>query len=280
MSPSDEPSPKPVSERKRAANRANAQKSTGPRTAEGKARSAMNAMLCDEGIRLAAAMPGDSRHFAALFAKLVRADLRPQNFVQTLLVERATDLLWKLRQARAAQGAFVGNEFADLLRFIDSEKKQGTLDGQIAGLFTGESILLDVVSRPAGEKGAYLRLDLYADRLQRAVTSVLLRLRQEQDRTGVGEPPRDREFRMSSLRRDVRRAGSPVNGDNAESLSEPTRAATSEAPPAAPTPGAAASCDGTERVGGGGAENFDGQNEPTEAPPAARFEGTADPSLN
>ena len=280
MSLSNESSPRPVSERKRAANRANAKKSTGPRTAEGKARSAMNAMLRDEGVRLAAATPGDNRHFAALFAKLVRADLRPQNFVQTLLVERATDLLWKLRQARAAQGVLISNELADLMQFVESEKKEGRHDGAIADLFRGESILLDVVSRPTGEKGAYLRLDLYADRLQRALTSMLLRLRQDQERTGLGEPPPDRDFRVSSLDRDVRRAETQDGGDGAENLSEPTEAKGTGVPHPAPTPDAAAGCDGIAHLAGGAAENVDGQNEPTDAPPGARFEGTPDPSLN
>ena len=57
-----------VSERKKAANRANAQKSTGPKTAEGKARSRLNAVthgLCAVVIEI----PGEDRE---LLEKRVR----------------------------------------------------------------------------------------------------------------------------------------------------------------------------------------------------------------
>jgi hypothetical protein len=283
MSQPDDRPRQEVSERKRAANKANAQKSTGPRTAEGKARSAMNAVQHERTMRLVTA-PGESASEFVLFAKLVRADLRPQNFVQTLLVERAIDLLWKIRRVQSAQLEFYATEFGELQDLMEEYREAGKPTENFEPLLRPGCVLLRAVEQSGSERGAYLRLDLYADRLQRALTSVLLRLRQDQERTGPGTPPRDREFRVPALTREMRRGyrGRLAEDleEDAESLSEPTGGDVACSPETAPTSAPAAPCDPTDAAADHPARKSDGPNEPTAGDRSAQSEGSADPSLN
>jgi hypothetical protein len=87
--------PRPRSEAQREAARANGARSHGPKSAEGKARSSMNAFrhgLCSPAILA----PGeDPEAFAALLAAL-RAEHRPADATADLLVERLAVALWKL----------------------------------------------------------------------------------------------------------------------------------------------------------------------------------------
>ncbi len=101
--------PKPPSERKIAANRANAKKSTGPRTPEGKARSRWNAMK--HGILAQAVIPPSlepfesSTDFAGLLAAL-REHFCPATVIEGILVEIIAACYWRLaRLARAEGGA-------------------------------------------------------------------------------------------------------------------------------------------------------------------------------
>jgi len=121
ISPSDgsAPSPQtaleqaPISERKLAANRANAQRSTGPRSARGKARSALNAVK-HGGLakRRALARPGvlsrglviakleghrESAQFRALMTALV-ADRKPVGALEMLMVQEIGVCTWRLRR--------------------------------------------------------------------------------------------------------------------------------------------------------------------------------------
>jgi hypothetical protein len=283
--PSDDRRPRPISEKKRAANRANAQRSTGPRSAEGKARASMNAMLYRETVGMVAASGGESPEQFIRFSKLIRADLRPQNFVQSLLVNRAVELLWKLRRAQAAQAAAVSNLVGHAVRMTEEDRKAGRYDEREGVMGYAEMALLEASETPAKEQGQYLRLELYADRLQRALMAVLLRLRQEQQRTGEGKPPRDREFHDRSVTRTVR---SVLGQDyyeihpqtDAEMLSEPTAVPGAPGPAPRPTPQAAEPCAGNAGRVDAVAPNPNSQNEPTATPPAACFKGSAGPSLN
>ena len=80
------------------ANEQNAQQSTGPRTEEGKAASAMNALK--HGLRSAAALlpEEDAQALAALHAEL-RQDLRPSGPMEELLFDRVVGAAWRLRRA-------------------------------------------------------------------------------------------------------------------------------------------------------------------------------------
>ena len=93
---------RPVSPRKLAANRRNATRSTGPRTAAGKQRSAQNAirhgMFCREAV-LACESPAA---FEQVRHQLVES-LRPTDAFQLILVERMAVDTWRLRRLLAAE---------------------------------------------------------------------------------------------------------------------------------------------------------------------------------
>src|SRR5688572_26986208 len=86
---------KPATEKRVVANRANASKSTGPRTAAGKARSRFNALrhgLCARVILL----PGEDREEFEEFAHDLIADLEPVGPVQEMLAARVAGMAWAL----------------------------------------------------------------------------------------------------------------------------------------------------------------------------------------
>ena len=98
------------------ANRNNAKLSTGPRTAEGKARSARNALkhgLAAESLVVAGAEDPDA--FEA-FRRDWLADAKPVGLIETSLAENACLAVWKLRRAarqEAAESSFVARRAAD-----------------------------------------------------------------------------------------------------------------------------------------------------------------------
>ncbi len=89
----------PVSERKAAANRANAQRSTGPRTPAGKARSSLNALR--HGILARAAfnlkIDGEDRRaeFEVIVAGLAQ-EFQPQTMSDHLMVQQLAGCYWRL----------------------------------------------------------------------------------------------------------------------------------------------------------------------------------------
>jgi hypothetical protein len=91
--------------RRTAANRENATKSTGPRTKEGKARSALNALV-HGGFADKLILPNENQElFAAFYADTLNA-LRPANALELSLAQRIVSLDWRLRRIQAADTAF------------------------------------------------------------------------------------------------------------------------------------------------------------------------------
>jgi hypothetical protein len=92
-----------------AANRLNAQKSTGPRTADGRARVASNALkhgLTGKQV----ALPGeDPAEFDAFRSDLV-ADLAPQGALEEILAEKIVADVWRLRRIPQLEAAFYWRE--------------------------------------------------------------------------------------------------------------------------------------------------------------------------
>jgi hypothetical protein len=95
---------KPVSARKLAANRANAARSTGPRTREGKARVAMNALR--HGLAAhAPLLPGEEPDELEALAAAYQRDLRPRGALEEELVARIVGIAWRLRRVARAEEA-------------------------------------------------------------------------------------------------------------------------------------------------------------------------------
>jgi hypothetical protein len=86
------------------ANRSNAQKSTGPRTPEGKATASRNAvkhgLLAEQVV-----IHGEDPAQFDLYREGMLAELGPQGAVEAMLAERAVSLAWRLRRAERLQSA-------------------------------------------------------------------------------------------------------------------------------------------------------------------------------
>ena len=86
------------------ANRSNAQKSTGPRTPQGKERASQNAIKHGLLAREAVIQGEDPEEFE-LFREGMLAELAPVGTVETMLAQRVVGLSWRLRRAERLQNA-------------------------------------------------------------------------------------------------------------------------------------------------------------------------------
>jgi hypothetical protein len=86
------------------ANRSNAQKSTGPRTAQGKATASQNAvkhgLLAEQVV-----IHGEDPAEFDLYREGMLTELAPEGVVEAMLAERAVSLAWRLRRAERLQSA-------------------------------------------------------------------------------------------------------------------------------------------------------------------------------
>src|SRR5215468_2584971 len=89
------------------ANRANAQKSTGPRTAEGKAKSRLNAGRHHITAQVNL-LPPEEHEAAQKFCKPIFESLHPEGPEETQLAQTIAENYWRLNQARTA----ITNRFA------------------------------------------------------------------------------------------------------------------------------------------------------------------------
>jgi len=151
-----------ATEKQIAANRANARKSTGPRTPEGRARSSLNAVQHGLTARRPV-LPNEDRRAFESFARGMRKDLRPAGPVQALLVEEVIDAAWKMRRAADAQQRVVRHA---LLRYAGSARKRAMTPGALLADALGG----DWRAEP------FMNLENYSERLQRSFFAALRRL--------------------------------------------------------------------------------------------------------
>jgi hypothetical protein len=105
---------RPLSPRKLAANRANAGKSTGPKTPEGKARSSGNALkhglLASHVVPTSGGLHEDSEAFDHLLDQLT-LEFQPADTTEQLLVERIAACYWRLRRALQFESRCIEQSF-------------------------------------------------------------------------------------------------------------------------------------------------------------------------
>src|SRR5690242_468704 len=106
-----------------AANAANAQHSTGPRTPEGKARSAQNALSHALTAREVVIGPGEQEEFDELLAGY-RSEINPQGTIQQSLFDELVAAAWNLRRVRRMEAELsAGASYHDLLANDEIQKK-------------------------------------------------------------------------------------------------------------------------------------------------------------
>jgi hypothetical protein len=117
-----------TSKRQLAANRANARRSTGPKTKAGKARSARNSLTHGLTSRQIVIGDEDPKKFEELREGLER-DFKPTTTVQSELVERLAGLLWRLRRVPVLEAALMKARFEEIsardpMSFLSPEERK------------------------------------------------------------------------------------------------------------------------------------------------------------
>ncbi len=152
-----------ATERQIAANRANAQKSTGPRTARGKAAVRLNSVT--HGLTAQSILTyGEESELAQLQA--VRAALedewQPQTITETLLLDEASACWWRLRRGRAAEDFCC----AAAVKYLDGNIDEYTLinDNRRRGHVPTKIEILGVAFRDRHTAQQMTRISLYSGR--------------------------------------------------------------------------------------------------------------------
>lgn len=102
-----------VSSAQLAANHANAQHSTGPRSAEGKAASSANSFRHGLTSRQIVLPQEDAREFESVRQSMLTSN-RPANAIETALVDEMAQSWWRRQRALAAETAFLAKHITDL----------------------------------------------------------------------------------------------------------------------------------------------------------------------
>jgi hypothetical protein len=155
-----------TSQRQIAANRRNAQRSTGPRTFDGKLRSRQNAVrhgLTAETIIGVLEKPEEYKEFE----NCIRADYHPRSAVEHELVLRLASLLWRLRRATAIetgllhlQGQIVRDRLEDQHSLMRTQVApvSGSIGASRANGAVGRPSSLSSTAQPADIALCFLRL--------------------------------------------------------------------------------------------------------------------------
>lgn len=144
-----------ISENQLAANRANAQLSTGPKTEEGKCRSALNARR--HGLTgQVTTMSDEDRAAHDQFSATIIKDLAPEGAMETQLAQRIATDSWRLNRISAVEENIFALGFADHGGEIDTEDPEIHAALTAAKTFQAEAKQLQLLS-------------LYEQRLNRAV---------------------------------------------------------------------------------------------------------------
>lgn len=175
----------PVSQKRVAANRANAAKSTGPRTPEGKEKAKLNAIV--HGLTAqTAVLPGEDRGELEALSQALMKQLSPRGLVQRLIAGRVVSLAWKLRRVARAEEAIADEMNSDEVATWDRKRefndnlgfealKQGARPrGRNAGGLLAASFA--ETNTKSGE-GRLIRLTQYELKLDAALRSAVRELR-------------------------------------------------------------------------------------------------------
>jgi len=188
------------------ANRCNAQKSTGPTTAEGKSRSSRNAT--QHGLLSATPnLPGEDPAAFEGFLHAVLADQQPAGAVQTMLVERIAHLQWKLKRLPQIEASIITSQADAETTRRNPPSYSRRPNPHVPGPGTAETISMDVRGR-----NVLGTLQVYEQRLERSLRACLKELRElrkdsvEIDEENVGSALADHGVEDGPPRRTLQEA--------------------------------------------------------------------------
>jgi len=178
------------SEARIVANRLNAQKSTGPRTAEGKAAVAQNAVKhglsaqCD-------VIRGENQEEFNQYREEVFWELNPAGVMQSRLTERIVSLAWRLRRAERLQNeafdALLAKETSSPLAMFTRSLRGKEQDAGDSGGCDGDPALAQTVVRDFANSRVLDRLLMYERRIESSLYRTMNEL-QKLQRTQDQEP--------------------------------------------------------------------------------------------
>ena len=152
-------------------NRENALKSTGPKTAEGKAVSSMNALRHGLTSALAVLVPDEDHGLYMIFAGSLEADLKPEGAMEEILVDRIVAAAWRLRRAYRVEAGVFTEEMEDESLNVFGRMTQGEDYKPTLGM---------AFIRDANDTNALTKLSRYETALERGLTSALHELQRLQ----------------------------------------------------------------------------------------------------
>lgn len=154
------------------ANRLNAKKSTGPRTAAGKAVVAQNAVRHGLLAEQAVIRDEDPGEFE-FYRQQLLAELHPGGAMESVLAERAVGLAWRLRRAERVQAQVFDTMLAKDDSPISKLCRSFAGRGRKSDPDTGGSALGRVVTEDFGNSRVLDRLCLYERRIEHSLYKTL-----------------------------------------------------------------------------------------------------------
>src|SRR3982751_6289143 len=119
---------KPISQRKLEANRRNARKSTGPKTARGKRTVAANALKHGLMSQSFPILPYENEWEYRAFADAMVRDLAPVGILQREIVTHITLISWRLRRIPGIEAALLAYDVNELEEAHEQQKERGEID--------------------------------------------------------------------------------------------------------------------------------------------------------
>jgi hypothetical protein len=169
------------------ANRANARKSTGSRTTEGKERASQNAVKHGLLAREAVIAGEDPEEFE-LHRERMLEELAPAGAVEAMLAERIVGLSWRLRRAERLQNAALaaldeGTPTPLLAAQLDEWKrlKGSQADRSVSGVVDETSALGRVVAADFAEARVLDRMLMYERRIESSLYRTMAELHKKQE---------------------------------------------------------------------------------------------------
>jgi len=187
------------------ANRLNAQKSTGPRTEEGKARAAQNAVrhgLLAQQVVIRGEDPGEFE----FYRQQMLGEMAPASAMESMLAERVVGLAWRLRRAERIQAEvfdamLIEDETSPVKKLVRSMRSKGASEDDRA------TALGTVVVRDFANSRVLDRLGLYERRIEQSLYRTVAELQKLRLLRELDEP--------TASSRGIVKAGDPGDGGTA-----------------------------------------------------------------